>query len=70
MSKVKCKLCKAILESKHINDMMFCGCRNQTFITGGDTEFRYGGMSRDMIEVIEDPRLNNITDPYKKIKHG
>ena len=70
LSKIKCKVCDTVLESKYINDMIFCGCRNQTFITGGDTDFRYGGVNRGKIEVIDDPRLKDLTKPYKKIKHG
>ena len=70
MSKIKCRQCGSILVSKHINDFVSCGCKNQTFITGGDTDFRYGGNNRDVIEVIDDPRIKNMYKPYKVIKHG
>lgn len=70
MAKIKCKQCGSILVSKHINDFVSCGCRNNTFITGGNDAFRYGGLDRSKIEIIEDPRLKSINKPYKNIKHG
>ncbi len=64
MSKIKCLACGAVLESKHINDFVGCGCRNHTFITGGDKEFRYGGLNSNKIKILEDPRLKFLRRPY------
>jgi len=38
MSKVKCKLCGDIIESKHIHDFKWCKCK-ETFIDGGNSGY-------------------------------
>lgn len=54
MSKVKCKMCGEILESKYRHDFQQCSCENQTFVDGGNDYIRVGGADIELIEVIKD----------------
>jgi len=59
MSKIKCKQCGTILESKRIHDFVSCNCDNETFIDGGDVYMRAGGKNLDLIEVLSDSNSDN-----------
>ena len=41
--KVKCVICKAVIQSKHRHDFVSCKC-GQIFIDGGDDYTRVGGI--------------------------
>jgi hypothetical protein len=53
-NKVRCLNCEAVLESKYRHDFQMCGCKNQTFVDGGDDYFRAGGKNIELIEVVEE----------------
>jgi protein-arginine kinase activator protein McsA len=63
MSKVRCKHCGDIIESKSVDDWVCCSCFDASdshttgiFIDGGNEYFRHGGNLHNM-EMIE---FNNI----------
>ena len=54
MSKIQCLECGKVLESKHTHDWRSCGCKNSTFIDGGNDYLRCGGFSLEPILVLEE----------------
>lgn len=54
MSKIKCKKCGEILESKHRHDFVSCGCDNKSFVDGVDDYVTIGAEELDLIEVLCD----------------
>lgn len=53
LSKIRCKKCKQILESKHIHDFQVCECG--TFVDGGNEYLRIGAKNPQDIEILEYP---------------
>ena len=51
-NKVQCLSCNAILESVHRHDFQRCECENQTFVDGGGSYLRIGGMDLSLVKVI------------------
>ena len=40
---VECLVCRKILVSFYTHDFKSCGCKNGTFVDGGNEYLRYGG---------------------------
>jgi hypothetical protein len=47
---VRCRLCDAVLESKHRHDYRTCDCPNQTMVDGGLAYQRWGGVNPGLVE--------------------
>jgi len=58
MGKVKCLECGKILESKFRHDFQMCDCPQQTFVDGGDSYLRCGGLDFEKIEILEDSSID------------
>lgn len=58
MSKLQCKKCGDIIESKYRHDFVWCSCKS-IFVDGGKDYFRCGGNPEDMI-IISDTE-----EPFK-----
>lgn len=55
-SRLRCKKCDDIIESKHVHDFRYCKC-GAIFIDGGLEYLRYGwpeGNSKDYVEVLSE----------------
>lgn len=55
MSRIKCKACKTVLESKTVNDFQRCKCG--VFVDGGSQYMRLGwphGLMTEWVEIMED----------------
>ena len=48
----KCKVCKDIIESKHVHDFKSCKC-GAIFVDGGLDYIKRGGSPADMIDLTE-----------------
>lgn len=58
MTKIKCKLCKTVVESRYRNEMRYCRC-GEIFIDGGEDYLRYGAGDINNVEVVEEPRCEH-----------
>jgi len=52
MSKLKCRKCGDVIESKHRHDFVWCKCKS-IFVDGGKDYCRCGGLIDDIIFVEE-----------------
>jgi len=60
MSRIKCKKCGEVLESKYLHDRVACGCDNESFVDGGNDYVTIGAKELDLIEVLcDDECLEN-----------
>ena len=62
MTYALCRQCKALLISKHRHDFSMCGCDNKSFIDGGDSYLRCGGVDISMIERLDIAENDNIVN--------
>ena len=55
---VKCLVCEKVIESEHLHDFKWCGCKypDGVFVDGGEYYLRRGGNTpyEDLSEVAED----------------
>jgi hypothetical protein len=58
MSKLKCKKCGDIIESKHRHDLRWCSCHS-CYVDGGNDYFRIGYYDRNDIEIIDEEESEN-----------
>lgn len=49
---VLCLSCGSILVSWHNKDMKICGCPNETMVSGGREELRYGAKVIEKVQII------------------
>jgi hypothetical protein len=52
MSKLKCRKCEDVIESKHRHDFVWCKCKS-IFVDGGNDYLRCGGDMKNIIFVEE-----------------
>lgn len=50
-NRIRCKLCKNIVESVHRHDFRWCPC-GAVFVDGGKEYVRCGGKDLDLIEIL------------------
>lgn len=50
VNSVKCLSCNTVLVSKHRHDYVSCNCDNRTFVDGGNSYVRLGGMDLTLVE--------------------
>lgn len=50
LNSVKCLVCHKTLTSKYRHNFITCGCKNETFVDGGNDYSRWGGVNLDLIE--------------------
>lgn len=74
MGKVLCLMCNTVLESRYTHDFQQCDCENQTFVDGGDTYLRSGGVDLDKVLIITDDlsyevakKIENIAESLKSL---
>lgn len=48
-SKIRCKKCKSVIQSKHRHDLVSCKC-GAIFIDGGNDYTRIGGSEYEIVE--------------------
>ena len=51
-NRVLCLSCNKVLESVSRHDFVTCGCENETFVDGGRTYQRYGGVDLSKVEPL------------------
>lgn len=54
VNSVKCLMCNTVLVSKYRHDYVSCNCDNGTFVDGGNSYVRLGGMDLDLIEDLSE----------------
>lgn len=50
LNSVKCLVCHKTLTSKYRHNFITCGCKNETFVDGGNDYSRWGGVNLDLVE--------------------
>lgn len=64
-TKLQCKLCKDIVESKHVHDGKYCTC-GAMFVDGGDEYLRIGGNTNNIIYVETGLTVNEAVQKARK----
>jgi len=59
--KIQCPECKKVLHSMYTHDFVICDCPAQTFVDGGDSYIRVGGLQLDELKLIEHSHDGDLT---------
>lgn len=65
--KIKCLLCKNIIESKNRHDLISCKCNN-CYIDGGQDYIHFGGKDFDKILIVFDDGTEILASDDEKYK--
>jgi hypothetical protein len=66
-NKIKCKICKTIIHSRHRHDFIWCICGN-VFVDGGDDYKKFGGKDFSNILILDSSLKNPNKLVYKNYK--
>jgi hypothetical protein len=60
-NRIRCMACNKIIESKTLGDYQECGCRNFSFVDGGQDRPRWGAMKPSLIvQVLDDGKEEKL----------